>query len=455
MTIRRMGGLRDEAAPATSREGPKAGSAAQSAAQADWQALKTRVFNQVIAGMPPNIEFDAPEQVRRHVERLFDDILEREAALMPRSMRQRLLEQIMSDIVGFGPLDTILADETVTEIIVNGPDSVYVERKGRLERTSVVFDNAEHVMRVIHRILSPIGRHIDEVSPMVDGRLPDGARVNAVIPPISLVGPTLNVRRFPKRRLAAQDLVNLGTVPGGVMEFFEAAVRARINIIVSGGTGSGKTTLLNVLSGFIPENERIITVEDVAELQLQQPHVVTLEARRPNTEGRGEITIRDLVINTLRMRPDRIVVGEVRGKEALDMLQAMNTGHDGSITTAHSNSPRDTLSRLETMVLMAGYQLPIRAIREQISRAINLIIHQERMRDGSRKVTSVTEVLGMEGETIVLQDIFKFSLQGHQGGKVLGELKPSGVRPKLYEQISDAGITLPTDLFGAQMSLRH
>jgi pilus assembly protein CpaF len=414
---------------------------------AEWQSLKKRVLSYIIASLPAEAQYATPEQTRRQAELLFEEALQRENILLPRSVRQRLMEQIISDIAGFGPLDPLLDDDTVTEIMVNGPNDVYIERRGRIEKTDVQFDSDEHVLRIIHRILSPIGRHIDEFSPMVDARLPDGARVNAVIPPISLVGPTSNVRRFPRKRLAAQDLVNLGTVPAPVMTFLEAAVKARLNIIISGGTGSGKTTFLNIMSSFIPETERIVTIEDIAELQLQQDHVVTLEARKPNLEGRGEIALRDLVINALRMRPDRIVVGEVRGKEALDMLQAMNTGHDGSLTTAHSNSPRDTLSRLETMVMMAGYQLPVKAIREQISRAIHLIVHEERMRDGSRKVVQVTEVCGMEGETIVLQDVFAFENGGFRDGKVLGELRTTGIRPRSYEQILQCGLILPPDLF--------
>jgi len=413
------------------------------------QALKTHILNQIIMQLPSDGQTATPEQTRRQVESLFEEAMDREAVIIPRSLRQRLLEQIIGDICGYGPLDHLLNDEAISEIMVNGPNAVWIERAGKLEKTDVRFDSNEHVLRIIHRILAPIGRHIDEFSPMVDARLPDGSRVNAVIPPISLVGPTLNIRRFPKKRLTAADLVNLGTVPAPIMQFFDAAVKARLNIVVSGGTGSGKTTLLNVLSGFIPGNERIVTIEDIAELQLQQEHVVTLEARKPNIEGKGEVSLRDLVINALRMRPDRIVVGEVRGKEALDMLQAMNTGHDGSLTTAHSNSPRDTLSRLETMVLMAGFQLPVRAIREQISRAINMIIHQERMRDGSRKVVQVTEVLGMEGDIIVLQDIFQFVQEGMKAGKVMGKLQPTGVRPRFYDQILSAGLTLPPDLFGS------
>ncbi len=425
------------------------------ASQADWQALKKRVLNHIIAALPTDGQFSTPEQTRRQAETLFEDAMQRETVLVQRSVRLKLLEQIISDIVGFGPLDTLLHDESVTEIMVNGPNSVYVERRGKIEKTEVRFDSNEHVTRIIHRILAPIGRHIDEFSPMVDARLPDGARVNAVIPPISLSGPIINVRRFPKKRLSAQDLVTYGTLPAPMMQFLEAAVKARLNIVISGGTGSGKTTLLNVLSGYIPANERIVTIQDIAELQLQQDHVVTLEARKPNLEGRGEVSLRDLVGNALRMRPDRIVVGEVRGKEALDMLQAMNTGHDGSLTTAHSNGPRDTLSRIETMVMMAGFPLPVKAIREQISRAVHLIVHQERMRDGTRKIVNITEIVGMEGDLVVLQDIFSFVHEGLRDGKVLGELRATGVRPRCYEQIIQTGQTLPPDLFGKIAFSKH
>lgn len=444
MTIRRLGQLTDEST-----------TAGQSTSQEEWHLLKARVLSQIIADLPASSQQITPEQMRRHVELAFERSMEREPDMLPRSVRQRLLGQIMEDIVGYGPLERLLADESVTEIIVNGPNLVYVERRGMLEKTDIRFDNDEHVIRIIHRIIAPIGRRIDELSPMVDARLADGSRVNAVIPPIALVGPTLNIRRFPKRRLTGADLVELGTVPQPILQFMEAAVKARLNIVISGGTGSGKTTLLNILSGYIPVRERIVTIEDIAELQLQQEHVATLEARRPNLEGKGEVTVRDLVINALRMRPDRIVVGEVRGKEALDMLQAMNTGHDGSLTTAHSNGPRDTLSRLETMVLMAGFQLPVRAIREQISRAINLIIHQERMRDGSRKIVQVTEVVGMEGETIVLQDIFSFVQEGFKAGRVLGQLRSAGIRPRCYEQILQAGLNIPPELFAAKAGQRR
>jgi pilus assembly protein CpaF len=332
--------------------------------------------------------------------------------------------------------------------MVNGPEKVYIERKGKLTLSKVTFENNEHVLKVIDRIVSPLGRRIDESSPLVDARLPDGSRVNAIIPPLALNGPTLTIRKFEKDPLTIDDLVRFGSMSSETAEFLRACVIARLNIIVSGGTGSGKTTLLNVLSSFIPEDERIITVENAAELQLRQEHVVTLESRPPNIEGKGEVTIRDLVINTLRMRPDRVVVGECRGGETLDMLQAMNTGHDGSLTTAHANSPRDMLSRLETMCLMAGMDLPVRAIREQIASAVDMIVQQARMRDGSRKVTNCTEVQGMEGDVIVMSDIFVFEQQGIENGKIIGRLKATGIRPKFYDRIEAAGLSLPANIFG-------
>jgi pilus assembly protein CpaF len=359
-----------------------------------------------------------------------------------------MYEQIAAEILGLGPLQILLDDETITEIMVNGARNIYVERGGKIVRAPITFESHEHVMRIIERIVNPLGRRIDESSPYVDARLQDGSRVNAVIPPISLVGPVLTIRKFAKKPITVEQLISFGTITPEAVEFLKACVSARINIVVSGGTGSGKTTLLNVLSGFIPGDERILTIENAAELQLRQEHVVTLESRPANIEGRGEITIRDLVINALRMRPDRIVVGECRGEEALDMLQAMNTGHDGSMTTAHSNSPRDTLGRLETMVLMAGMDLPVRAIREQVSSAIDLIVHQERMRDGSRKVTNITEVSGMEGDVITTTDLFMYEQMGYENGKIVGKLRPTGLRPKFMDQLEAAGIHLPASTFG-------
>jgi pilus assembly protein CpaF len=360
-----------------------------------------------------------------------------------------MLEQITDEILGLGPMEPLLRDETITEVMVNGPQQVYIEREGRLELTNVTFQNDEHVMKIIQRIIAPIGRRVDESSPMVDARLADGSRVNAIIPPLSLVGPVITIRKFSATPFTVEDLVRFGTATPEMFEFLEACVRARLNIFVSGGTGSGKTTMLNILSSFIPDDERIVTIEDAAELQLRQEHVVTLEARPANIEGKGAIPIRELVRNALRMRPDRIVVGECRSAEALDMLQAMNTGHDGSMSTGHANSPRDMLARLETMVLMAGMDLPLRAIREQIASAVDLIVHQNRLKDGSRKIVNITEVQGMEGDVIVMQDIFVFEQTGVVEGKIQGKLRPTGIRPKFVEKFETAGIHLPPNVFGS------
>ncbi|MDL1909561.1 CpaF family protein [Chloroflexi bacterium CFX6] len=410
--------------------------------------LKTRVQNKLLSELDPTMDISRTEEVRRTIQDLFEQILAEENIVLSRPERARLFEQIAAEILGLGPLQPLLEDDTITEIMVNGPKNVYIERKGKLHRVPVTFENNDHVMRVIDRIVAPLGRRIDESSPYVDARLPDGSRVNAVIPPISLVGPTLTIRKFSKNPITVDQLIQFGSITHEAIQFLKACVEARLNILISGGTGSGKTTLLNILSGFIPNDERIITIENAAELQLRQEHVVTLESRPPNIEGRGEITIRDLVINSLRMRPERIIVGECRGGETLDMLQAMNTGHDGSMTTAHANSPRDALSRVETMCLMAGMELPVRAIREQTASAIDVICHQERMRDGTRKVTHVTEISGMEGDIITMTDIFVFEQTGVEAGKVVGRLRPTGLRPKFIDKIEAAGINLPPSIFG-------
>lgn len=412
------------------------------------QQLKARIQNRIIAELDPRMDLSDEQRVRRTLEETFLSVLESEGIALSRIERHRLFEAIVAEILGYGPIEPLLKDDTVTEIMVNGPKQVWVERGGKLEKTSIQFDDDEHVMRIIDRIVSPLGRRIDESSPMVDARLPDGSRINAVIPPISLVGPCLTIRKFSRDPLTVDDLIRFGTMTPEIAQFLKACVEVRLNIVVSGGTGSGKTTLLNVLSSFIPGDERIVTIENAAELQLRQEHVVTLESRPPNIEGKGEVTIRDLVINALRMRPDRIVVGECRGGEALDMLQAMNTGHDGSMTTIHSNSPRDTLHRLETMVLMAGMDLPVRAIREQIASALDLIIHMARLKDGSRKIVAITEVQGMEGDVIVLQDIFVFEQTGYENGKVIGRIKPTGVRPKFVEKFEVGNIYLSPTIFG-------
>ena len=410
--------------------------------------LKSRVQNRLLAELDPTMDISRVNDVRSTIQELFEQVLAEENIVLSRPERHRLYEQIAAEILGFGPLQPLLEDDTTTEIMVNGSKNIYIERGGKIVRVPVSFESDEHVMRIIDRIVAPMGRRIDESSPYVDARLPDGSRVNAVIPPISLVGPVITIRKFFRNPITIEQLVEFGTITPEGLQFLKACVESRLNIIVSGGTGSGKTTLLNILSQFIPGDERIVTIENAAELQLRQEHVVTLESRPANIEGRGEVTIRNLVINALRMRPDRIIVGEIRGEEALDMLQAMNTGHDGSMTTAHSNSPRDTLSRVETMTMMAGMELPVRAIREQVASAIDLVIHQERMRDGSRKVVSITEVSGMEGDVITMTDIFIFEHSGYEDGKVIGRLRPTGLRPKFMDKIDASGIHLPASIFG-------
>jgi len=417
--------------------------------------LKTRVQNKLLAELDPSMDITRTEEVKRTIQELFEQILSEENIVLSRPERARLFEQIAAEILGLGPLQPLLEDDTITEIMVNGAKNIYIERKGKLHRVPVTFENNDHVLRIIDRIVAPLGRRIDESSPYVDARLQDGSRVNAVIPPISLVGPVLTIRKFSKNPITVEQLVQFGSISMEALQFLKACVEARLNIVISGGTGSGKTTLLNVMSGFIPDDERILTIENAAELQLRQEHVVTLESRPPNIEGRGEITIRDLVINSLRMRPERIIVGECRGGETLDMLQAMNTGHDGSMTTAHANSPRDALSRIETMCLMAGMDLPVRAIREQVASAIDVICQQERMRDGTRKVTTITEVSGMEGDVITMTDIFSFEQAGIEAGKIVGRLRPTGLRPKFMDQIEAAGINLPPSIFGVGERRRY
>ncbi|MFN8377338.1 MAG: CpaF family protein [Anaerolineae bacterium] len=410
--------------------------------------LKSRVQTRLLQELDQSMDLSRKAEVRAHIQELFNAILAEESMVLARTEKERLFEQIVAEILGFGPLEPLLADESITEIMVNGPKNVFIERKGLITRANVAFEDDDHVLRILDRIVAPLGRRIDEASPMVDARLPDGSRVNAVIRPVSLVGPTITIRKFFKRPLTVEDLIRNGSISKEMVEFLRACIIARLNVIISGGTGSGKTTLLNVLSGYIPNDERIVTVENAAELQLRQEHVVTLESRPPNIEGRGEITIQDLVVNCLRMRPDRIVVGECRSGEALDMLQAMNTGHDGSLTTLHSNSPRDTIARLETMCQMAKASLPTRAIREQIASAIDLVVHQERLRDGTRKVVKITEVQGMEGEMITLSDIFEFEQTGVEGGKIVGRIRPTGIRPKFTDRFEAAGIYLPPSVFG-------
>jgi pilus assembly protein CpaF len=388
------------------------------------------------------------EQVQGKIEGLVDRVISQGGFAVTRDERSRLVEEMVHDVTGFGPLEPLLADPTITEVMVNGPDHIYIERKGKIQRIDSVFLNNEHVLRIIDRIITPLGRRIDDSSPRVDARLPDGSRVNAVIEPLSLVGPVITVRKFSKTPYTVEDLVKFGTATPEMFEFLRTCIEARVNLFVSGGTGSGKTTTLNVLSSFIPNDERIVTIEDAAELQLRQDHVITLESRPPNLEGEGEITIRSLLRNAMHMRPDRIIVGECRAGEALDMLQAMTTGHDGSLSTGHANSPKDMLRRLETMVLMTGYQLPLRAIREQMASAVDLIVHTARLKDGTRKIVNITEIYGVEDDEILTQDIFTFAQTGYHEGKIEGALKPTGIRPTFMGQFKRAGVELPEGEFG-------
>ena len=392
-----------------------------------------------------------PLQLGDHAEfmkqRLHEIYVQTKVAL-PEDIRQQVFHDILDELTGYGPIQSLLEDPDISEVMVNGPKKVFIEKNGKLTKSPVTFDDDDHVLRVIDRIILPLGRRVDADTPTVDARLPDGSRVNAVIRPVSIDGPCITIRKFKKDKLSIQQLINYGSLTPNMAEFIRACVLAHLNIVISGGTGSGKTTLLNVLSGFIPEEERIVTIEDAAELQLQQDHVLRMETKVANTDGKGSVSIRDLVRNSLRMRPDRIVVGECRGGEALDMLQAMNTGHDGSLTTLHANSPRDALSRLETMVLMSGMDLPLKVVRQQISSAVDVIIQQTRLKDGSRKVTAITEVVGMEGDTVVLTDIFKFEQTGiGENGKIVGELKPTGIRPIFSPRLEAAGFKLSGEIF--------
>jgi pilus assembly protein CpaF len=395
----------------------------------------------------------APERRAKALVDLLKQVYEGTHLRLAESLRAQIFRDIEDELLGYGPIQSLLDDPEISEVMVNGPSQVYIELKGKIVKTNITFEDNAHVLRIIERIILPLGRHIDGDTPTVDARLPDGSRVNAVIPPVAIDGPSITIRKFSKEKLTVEQLVTLGTLTADMAEFLRVCVISRLNIIISGGTGSGKTTTLNSLSGFIPENERIVTIEDAAELQLKQEHVVRLENKPPDIEGRGMVTTRDLVRNSLRMRPDRIVVGECRGGEALDMLQAMNTGHDGSLTTIHANNPRDALSRLETLVLMSGLELPIKVVREQIASAIDLIVHQARLKDGKRRITNITEVAGMEGDTLVLSDIFKFEQTGlTKDGVVLGELKPTGIRPLFYNRLEAAGFKLRPEVFGANIA---
>jgi pilus assembly protein CpaF len=425
------------------------GPVADGTGQHSFQEMKSRLHRTLINRMDlTKLQTLTPEQVHAEVSRLAEAVLAQEAMPLSTAERDRLVNDVQHELFGLGPLEPLLKDPTISDILVNTHDTIYIERRGKLERTNVTFKDDEHLMRVIERIVSSIGRRIDESSPMVDARLQDGSRVNAIIPPLAIDGPVVSIRRFGSDPLKMAMLIEHKALTKDIADMLQMVVHARLNVLISGGTGAGKTTLLNALSAFIPENERICTIEDSAELQLQQPHVVRLETRPPNIEGRGEVTQRDLVRNTLRMRPDRIVIGEVRGGEAIDMLQAMNTGHDGSLTTIHANTPRDALSRLETMIQMTGMRLSDRAMRQQIASAINLVVQVARLSDGSRKLTSISEITGMEGETITMQEIFQYERTGVDSqGQVLGRFRPTGIRPRFAERLKSCGLQLPRVFF--------
>lgn len=443
------------AAPAKQKQGTTGFPVtADEAREKEYQTIKSDIHAKIIDEMPEalqraiNQSTGDQKEVRRMVENICAEEVRNNPFAVPLGDRERLVDELISEIMGLGPIEPFLQDSSVSEVMVNGPDSIYIERSGHLIKTETRFRNAEHLMHIIDRIVSAVGRRVDESSPMVDARLLDGSRVNVIIPPLSLIGPCLTIRKFSRDVLTVDKMIEFGSFDERMAQFLEACVRGRLNIVVSGGTGSGKTTLLNVLSSYVPESERIVTLEDSAELQLHQDNLVTLETRPANIEGEGEISMRDLVRNALRMRPDRIIVGEVRTGEALDMLQAMNTGHDGSMTTAHANSARDLLSRLETMVLMSGMELPLRAIRSQIASAVDIVVQIARMRDGSRKIINISEITGMEGDIITMQDLFRFEQQGiDSDGRLRGEFVTTGLRPMCSEKLELNGIHLPMDLF--------
>lgn len=421
-------------------------------ASSDLSRVRKWIVEQILSAVPEEKTWERTPEMTRHINERFLALHERTKIGLSDAMQQQLYQQVLDEVLGYGPIQPFVDDPEISEIMVNGPDLVYIERKGQLSVADVSFDDDDHVLRIARRIIGPLGRKVDRSQPRVDARLPDGSRVNIIIPPCAIDGPSITIRKFPEKPLTAEDLIRFGSITEHTADFLRACVHSALNIVVSGGTGSGKTTLLNVLSSYIPENERIVTIEDAAELQLLQPHVVRLETAPSLVDGSGHVPVRDLVINSLRMRPDRIVVGECRGGEALDMLQAMNTGHDGSLTTIHANSPRDCIARLETLCLMAGFDLPIIVIRKQITSAVDVIVQQARMRDGSRKIIQVTEVQGMEGETVVLQDIFLYKAApfSENGQSNEGRLEPTGIRPRFMPRLEEAGFKLGAEVFGAR-----
>ncbi|MEZ6035732.1 MAG: CpaF family protein [Planctomycetaceae bacterium] len=421
----------------------------------DFETLKSHIHGKLVEKLDlTRLNELEGDSLRREIRVVVEHLCDTENPMLNRSERERLVEEVLDEAFGFGPLELLLKEEGVADIMINGPKNVFLEKGGRIVKSDVTFRDNDHLLQILDRIVSRVGRRVDETSPMVDARLPDGSRLNAIIPPLALDGPSLTIRRFGSNPLTLEDLLKFGAFTPEMVMFLEGAMKARLNIIISGGTGSGKTTLLNTLSSFISNENRIITIEDAAEIQLQQEHVLRLETRPPNIEGKGKVSATDLVKNALRMRPDRIIIGECRGGEALDMLQAMNTGHDGSMTTVHANNPRDAISRIETLVNMSGCELPLSAVRKQIASAVNLIIQASRLQGGPRKVTYITEIVGMEGETIVMQDIFKFQQDGiGENGKAFGHFESTGVRPKCMEQLESGGVRLPSGLF-AQRTMR-
>jgi pilus assembly protein CpaF len=439
-----------------SRLGSHAPTGADRQSNKSFEELKRLIHGKLVDKLDLSRVSDlAGDTLRREIRLVVERLCDTENPLLNRMERERLIDEVLDETFGFGPLEMLLKDPTISDILVNGPHKIYVERRGKLEKTEVKFRDNEHLLQIIDRIVSKVGRRVDETSPMVDARLPDGSRVNAIIPPLALDGPTMSIRRFGTNPLRLEDLLNFKAFTPEMAMLMEACIKARLNIIISGGTGCGKTTLLNTLSSFIPVDERIVTIEDAAELQLQQEHIVRLETRPANIEGKGEVTTRDLVRNALRMRPDRIVIGECRGAEALDMLQAMNTGHEGSLTTLHANSPRDAQARLETMIMMGGFELPMKAMRQQISSAVDVIIQANRLQGGPRKVTSITEVMNMEQDVIIMQDVFRFKQLGiDQNGRAHGQFESTGVRPTFVHRLEAAGIKLPSNLFQERILLR-